>query len=65
LSFTPVVLTLTVTLQVAKTICITTAEGLKFYLSWAEDSGWLFSTGANAHYRVTDKMQAWLNTYFK
>ena len=53
------------TLQVAKTICITTAEGLKFYLSWAEDSGWLFSTGANAHYRVTDKMQAWLNTYFK
>lgn len=52
------------TLQVAKTICITTAEGLKFYLSWAEDSGWLFSSGAKANYRITEEMQGWLELYF-
>lgn len=52
------------TLQISKTICITTAEGLKFYLSWAEESGWLFSTGANAYYRITEEMQAWLDDYF-
>jgi hypothetical protein len=51
-------------LQVASTICITTAEGLKFYLSWAEDSGWLFSSGAKAYYRITDEMQAWLDMHF-
>ena len=53
------------TLQVASTICITTGEGLKFYLSWDEDSGWLFSTGAKAYYRITEEMQNWLNEYFK
>ena len=53
------------TLQVASTICITTGEGLKFYLSWDEDSGWLFSTGAKAYYRITEEMQTWLNEYFK
>jgi hypothetical protein len=53
------------TLHVAKTICITTAEGLKFYLNWADDSGWLFSTGAKAYYRITEEMQGWLDTYFK
>ena len=52
------------TLQVASTICITTAEGLKFYLSWAEDSGWLFSSGTRANYRITEEMQTWLDTYF-
>ena len=51
------------TLQVAKTICITTAEGLKFYLNWSEDSGWLFSTGAKAYYRITEEMQTWLDNY--
>ena len=53
------------TLQVTKTICITTAEGLKFYLNWSEDSGWMFSTGAKAYYRITEEMQTWLDTYFK
>ncbi|MBR6644112.1 MAG: hypothetical protein IKL28_10715 [Lachnospiraceae bacterium] len=51
-------------LKIAKTICITTAEGLKFYLNWAEDDGWLFSSGAGAYYRITEEMQNWLNTYF-
>jgi len=53
------------TLQVAKSICITTAEGLKFYLNWSEDSGWLFSTGAKAYYRITNEMQNWLDIYMK
>jgi len=52
------------TLSIAKTICITTAEGLKFYLNWAEDSGWIFSFGAGAYYRITEEMQTWLDTYF-
>lgn len=53
------------TLSIAKTICITTAEGLKFYLNWAEDSGWMFSSGASAYYRITEEMKNWLDTYFK
>ena len=53
------------TLSIAKTICITTAEGLKFYLNWDEESGWLFSSGAKAYFRITEKMQNWLELYFK
>ncbi len=53
------------TLQIAKTVCITTAEGLKFYLNWSEDSGWLFSIGAKAYYRITEEMQTWLEMYFE
>lgn len=53
------------TLTQAKTICITTAEGLKFYLNWSDAGGWLFSTGAKACYRITEEMQTWLNEYFK
>ena len=53
------------TLQIAKTICITTTEGLKFYLNWAEDTGWMFSSGAGSYYRITGEMQNWLNTHFK
>ncbi len=51
------------TMSIAKTICITTEEGLKFYLNWAEESGWMFSAGAAAYYKVTDEMQNWLDTY--
>lgn len=53
------------TLTPAKTICITTAEGLKFYLNWSDAGGWLSSTGAKACYRITEEMQNWLNEYFK
>ena len=53
------------TLTPAKTICITTAEGLKFYLNWSDAGGWLSSTGAKACYRITEEMQNWLNVYFK
>jgi len=53
------------TLTPAKTICITTAEGLKFYLNWSDAGGWLFSAGAKACYRITEEMQTWLNAYFK
>lgn len=49
------------TMSIAKTICITTAEGLNFYLNWAETDGWLFSTGAKAYYRITEEMQNWLD----
>ena len=52
------------TLTPAKTICITTAEGLKFYLNWAEEDGWIFSSGATAYYKITEEMQTWLDTYF-
>jgi len=45
----------------AKTICITTAEGLKFYLNWAKESGWLYSVGADTYYKVTEEMQDWLD----
>ena len=51
------------TLSLAKTICITTAEGLKFYLNWAEENGWLFSSGASAYYKITGEMRAWLEEY--
>ncbi len=53
------------TLTPAKTICITTAEGLKFYLNWSDASGWLSSTGAKACYRITEEMRTWLDVYFK
>ena len=52
------------TMQIAKTICITTAEGLKFYINWAEETGWMFSYGASAWYKITEEMQNWLETYF-
>ena len=50
------------TVTPAKTICITTAEGLKFYLNWAEEGGWMFSTGAGAYYKITEEMQNWLDS---
>lgn len=53
------------TMSIAKTICITTAEGLKFYLNWAEDDGWMFSSGAGAYYRITEEMQTWLDLYLE
>ena len=49
------------TLVPAKTICITTAEGLKFYLNWAKEDGWMFSDGAGAYYKITTEMQNWLD----
>lgn len=52
------------TMQITKTICITTAEGLKFYINWAKESGWMFSSGASAWYKITEEMQYWLDTYF-
>jgi len=48
------------TLNIAKTICITTAEGLKFYLNWAKEDGWMFSSGAGAYFKITEEMQSWL-----
>lgn len=52
------------TMKIAKTICITTAEGLKFYVNWAKETGWMFSSGASAWYKITEEMQHWLDTYF-
>ena len=51
------------TLKISKIICITTAEGLKFYVNWAEETGWIFSSGATAYYKITGEMQSWLDTY--
>lgn len=52
------------TMKIAKIICITTEEGLKFYVNWAEETGWIFSSGAGTYYKITEEMQNWLDTYF-
>ena len=52
-------------LESERTLCIETEEGLKFYMSWYPEEGWLFASGARAYYKITEEMQAWLNNYLK
>lgn len=44
-------------------LCITTVEGLKFYLCWDMEKGFLYSPGTLEYYRITDAMKNWLQTY--
>lgn len=50
-------------LESERVIGITTAEGLKFYLSWYPEVGWMYASGAKAYYQITEEMQTWLETY--
>ena len=50
-------------LESERVVCIETVEGLKFYLSWYPEEGWLFASGAGAYYKITEEMQSWLDTY--
>lgn len=44
-------------------LCITTSEGLKFYLSWDRERGFLYSSGTMAFYRIPDELKNWLEIY--
>ena len=50
-------------LESERVIGITTAEGLKFYLKWYPEDGWMYAGGAKAYYQVTEEMQTWLDNY--
>lgn len=50
-------------LEAERLLCIETAEGLKFYISWYPELGWLYSGGTTAYYMITEEMQAWLDAY--
>ncbi len=52
-------------LESKRFLCITTAEGLKFYLNWYPAAGWMYSSGTTAYYKITKEMQDWLDTYMK
>ena len=52
-------------LESERVICITTSEGLKFYMKWYPEVGWFFSGGAKAYYQITEEMQTWLDTNLK
>lgn len=52
-------------LESERTICVKTAEGLKFYFKWYPEAEWLYSSGAKAYYKITDEMQAWLEDYMQ
>lgn len=51
--------------ETERTICVETAEGLKFYVNWYPETGWLYSRGTLAYYKVTEELQNWLDTYMK
>lgn len=52
-------------LESERTICVKTAEGLKFYFRWYPEAGWLYSSGATAYYKITGEMQNWLDAYMQ
>lgn len=51
--------------ETQRALCIETGEGLKFYVSWYPETGWLYSKGTLAYYKVTAELQNWLDTYMK
>lgn len=51
--------------ETERTICVETAEGLKFYVNWYPETGWLYSKGTLAYYKVTEELQSWLDTCMK
>ena len=50
-------------LESERVIGITTAEGLKFYLKWYPEVGWMYAGGSKAYYPITEEMQTWLDNY--
>lgn len=51
--------------ETERMLCVETAEGLRFYMSWYPDIGWLYSRGTMAYYKVTEELGDWLETYMK
>ena len=48
-----------------RTLCIETAEGLKFYLSYYPTYGWLYSENATAYFPVEENLKNWFETYLQ
>lgn len=46
-------------------ICIETAEGLRFYLSYYPNYGWLYSENALAYYPVDESLRIWFEDYLQ
>ncbi|MBO5351875.1 MAG: hypothetical protein J6J42_02200 [Lachnospiraceae bacterium] len=55
----------TMFMETERILCIETVEGLRFYMSWYPESGWLYSGGTMAYYKITEELGDWLEMYMK
>ena len=47
------------------TIRIETKDGLRFYLEYDADGGWIYSSGSMRHYKVTTEISQWFENHVK